>query len=411
MRLHALSIRHVRDLCGGRQAGFWFEVVYESIRKEVGEQAMMPLNIILRAAACFTLAGSCGTVTSSVPAALQRAMRAMLSVIATVLPALTASASLLQTRVNSTHRDPGASIKKPVGMISSRTFDAPNCENKGKEWKDFCGVPKSSIEKTDVIKFDGVEQRGICSQYHQDRYLDQIFRTIGTTNTFFVEFGARRPEVLNSAHFRMNCGWSGLLMDGAPGGAANGACPDCPGQELLDAPDDAPVRLRQAFMTADNINDHFEKNKVPCEFDLLTVDVDKNDYWLVKALDFSRFRPRVVAVEFSSYFKSDEKKVNSYIEDAVWHMWDITGASLAALNDLMRAKGYQLVAQVAGEHGLWVLGSEMNEEDKGMEVPETVEESWQWQGRLEGKPAENFEDVEAPCEDFGCATSDPSCPE
>ena len=325
----------------------------------------------------------------------------MLAVITLLLPALTASASL-RKRTNYT------SSGSVAAALAAEGPEGKDCLNKGPEWKEYCGSPKSESHESSAIDFSGVEQKGICSQYYQDRYLDAIFKAIGTTNTYFVEFGARRPEVLNSAHFRLNCGWSGLLMDGAPGDSAIGACPDCPGQELLKEPDDAPVRLRQAFITAENINDLFEQHKVPCEFDLLTVDVDRNDYWLVRALDFHRFRPRVVAVEFSSYFTKDEKKVISYIPDAGWHMWDTTGASLAALDELMQAKGYRLVGQVGGEHALWVLGSELHNQDEGMKV-DTIKESWQWANRNDGKPAEGFEEVTPPCEGFGCDNDGPSC--
>ena len=37
----------------------------------------------------------------------------------------------------------------------------------------------------------------------------QIFNAIGHRSRRFVEFGARRPNVLNSAPFRVNCGWCG----------------------------------------------------------------------------------------------------------------------------------------------------------------------------------------------------------
>ena len=199
-------------------------------------------------------------------------------------------------------------------------------------------------------------------------------------------------------------------MDGAPGASVHGPCPSCPGQELLQAAEDAPVRLRQAFLTAENINDKFQMHKVPCKFDLLTVDVDWNDYWLVKALDFGRFQPRVAAIEFSSYFRGSEKQVRSYKSDGVWG-GEVTGASLAALDGLMRAKGYKLVAQVAGEHGIWVSAKEMNPDDHAMKIPEVISEGWQFGMRRSGTSASGFEEVTDPCADFGCEEKASSCGE
>ena len=297
------------------------------------------------------------------------------------------------------------------GKVKGHTLEPTHCDNKGKAWtKQFCGVPSSNLSSSKVIDFSNVQASPICSQLNQDRYLDAIFKAIGTTNTYFVEFGSRRPEVLNSAHFRLNCGWKGLLMDGAPGASVHGPCPSCPGQELLQAADDAPVRLRQAFLTAENISDKFQMHQVPCQFDLLTVDVDWNDYWLVKALDFGRFQPRVVAIEFSSYFRGSEKQVRSYKSDGVWG-GEVTGASLAALDGLMRAKGYKLVAQVAGEHGIWVSAKEMNPDDHAMKIPDVVSEGWQFGMRQSGANASGFEEVTDPCADFGCQEKASSCGE
>lgn len=47
-----------------------------------------------------------------------------------------------------------------------------------------------------------------------------------------------------------------------------------------------------------NINDLFAKYEVPLEFDLLSIDVDYDDFWVWKAIDV-KFRPRVVIIEVS----------------------------------------------------------------------------------------------------------------
>jgi hypothetical protein len=116
----------------------------------------------------------------------------------------------------------------------------------------------------------------------------------------------------------------------------------------------------------------------------------------------------VVAIEFSSYFNANEKRVTAYQPDGVWTPPDVTGASLAALDDLMKAKGYTLVAQVQGEHAIWILSPEMKE-NSGMEVPSEVKEGWQWEARARGKKVSGFEEVEPPCQGAGCALSQLSC--
>jgi len=282
------------------------------------------------------------------------------------------------------------------------TSEEGECPHRGQEYKQYCGTPKADLgadgPKPIVFSHGVEEEEGICSQFNQDRLLDQIFKSIGTANTQFVEFGARRPEVLNSAHFRLNCGWGGLLMDGAPGNTPNGRCPDCAGQELINASDQDPVRLRQAFFTPKSINKHFEENHVPNVIDILTVDIDQQDYWVVEALDFTKYQPRVVAIEFSSYFNSSELMVSKQDSKGVWNGRDVTGASLAALDALMTSRGYKLVATSACEHGIWVQRKEMAHGDEGMPLPSTCQKSWQWEKRLNSdyELPEGFVKVEPP---------------
>lgn len=57
------------------------------------------------------------------------------------------------------------------------------------------------------------------------------------TPPFFVEFGARKPHMLNSAWLRQHCGWRGLIMDFQPGGTKHGGCGQgCVGQDLVRGP-------------------------------------------------------------------------------------------------------------------------------------------------------------------------------
>ena len=102
--------------------------------------------------------------------------------------------------------------------------------------------------------------------------------------------------------------------------------------------------------------------------------------------------------------------MRSYKSDGVWG-GEVTGASLAALDGLMRAKGYKLVAQVAGEHGIWVSAKEMNPDDHAMKIPDAVSEGWQFGMRQRGANASGFEEVTDPCADFGCQEKASSCGE
>jgi len=210
------------------------------------------------------------------------------------------------------------------------------------------------------------------SHYHQDAVLVQIFDAIGYDSRYFVEFGARRPNVLNSAHFRVHCGWCGLLLDGAPGKTINGGSVGFPGVlALLNASSDACARLRPAFITEHTINNVLLQHRVPSSIDLLTIDMDGQDYYVVHALDVQRFRARVIVVEFSSRFTAGERCVTRRDPSYVWNATTKreVGCSLQLLDDLLSCKGYRFVAQVEGEHAIWVLQSELASADIASLVP------------------------------------------
>src|SRR5262249_24115519 len=81
---------------------------------------------------------------------------------------------------------------------------------------------------------------------------------------------------------------------------------------------------------------------VPGEIDLLSLDLDGNDYWIWKALTV--LRPRVVVLEFNAECGPEVAATMSYKPD---YRCDLTsnriGASLSAFVKLGRDKGYRLV--------------------------------------------------------------------
>ena len=102
---------------------------------------------------------------------------------------------------------------------------------------------------------------GTYSAGGEDGVLRRIFERIGTTNRFFVEFGAwdGRHES-NTALLRLHHGWRGLLMEGSD--RADG--------ELV----------RREFVTPRNVEALFDRHRVPRTFDLLSIDIDGQDYWV-----------------------------------------------------------------------------------------------------------------------------------
>lgn len=162
-------------------------------------------------------------------------------------------------------------------------------------------------------------ERKVYSQFGEDGILEAIFDRIGTGNKRFVEFGVEDGAECNTRRLK-ELGWSGLWMDGAGDG-----------QEV-----------QREFVTAENINALFEKYQVPFEFDLLSIDIDGNDLWVWRSLD-ARYRPRVVVIEYNATISPSLNRTVAYDPEFVWDKTDYFGASLRALDELARRKGYGLV--------------------------------------------------------------------
>lgn len=174
----------------------------------------------------------------------------------------------------------------------------------------------------------------IYSQAGEDGILTEIFRRIGVNNRYFVEFGSGDGSENNTV-LLLQAGWSGLWMDAVPeftkAAAARYAEPVAAGQ----------LKVRHAFVTAENIEDLLREAGAPASFDLLSIDIDRNDYWVWKAI--AAWTPRVVSIEYNAIFPPGISWVVNYEPSSYWDGSSHFGASLTALERLGREKGYVLV--------------------------------------------------------------------
>jgi hypothetical protein len=178
---------------------------------------------------------------------------------------------------------------------------------------------KARVEGGPVEDLTVFEKR-YRSQNGEDGIIEAIFALIGVTNRFFVEFGVEDGMMCNTRRLKER-GWTGLQMDPRdPGG---------PG-------------VKKEFVTAENIESLLEKYQVPRVFDLLSIDIDGNDYWVWKAIAVRR--PRAVVIEYNATMPPPVSRTIPYDPKFRFDETDYFGASLAALARLGREKGYTLVA-------------------------------------------------------------------
>ena len=107
----------------------------------------------------------------------------------------------------------------------------------------------------------------------------------------------------------------------------------------------ADVKILHCNVTAENINSTLIQSGMYGEIDLLSIDIDGNDYWVWKAIDV--IAPRVVVIEYNALLGYSQSLTVTYNPNFVrfgTHRRGIYhGASLAALEMLGASKGYLLV--------------------------------------------------------------------
>lgn len=180
-----------------------------------------------------------------------------------------------------------------------------------------------------------LEQYGykVYSQNDEDGIIQEIFKRIGVTSRTFIEFGVQ-DGLESNCHYLLHQGWHGLWLEADEDDVEQIYSKFYPvirtGQLLCE-----PV-----FITRENINGQIEKQGFGGEIDLLSIDVDGNDYYIWEAIDV--VSPRVVIIEYNGKFPPDCEWKMAYHAGHQWDESDWQGASLKALELLGRRKGYQL---------------------------------------------------------------------
>lgn len=172
----------------------------------------------------------------------------------------------------------------------------------------------------------------VFSQNGEDGVLAEIFSRIGATNQWFVEFGIGGGLEGNSVLLADVHRWSGLFIEGSP---------ELHDQLSWKYAGIDEVSTLQALVDAENVEALFESVGVPTDLDLLSIDIDGNDYWVWQAI--TRFRPRVVICEYNGMIDPRQRLVQPYDPTRGWDGTEHYGASLAALDELAVTKGYRLV--------------------------------------------------------------------
>lgn len=177
-----------------------------------------------------------------------------------------------------------------------------------------------------------VHRRNVHSQEGEDGLIRYLVDRLGSDvvkNKYFVEFGAwDGVHLSNTANLRLNFGWKGLLLEGD--------------RERVEA--NKSIGIKHAMITSANINQLFDENGVPLDFDLLSIDIDSSDIYVWEALE-QRYRPKIVILEYNPGLPNSHaiRVQETEAQAPERHGGAYFNANLNAMLDVAEKKGYTFV--------------------------------------------------------------------
>lgn len=169
----------------------------------------------------------------------------------------------------------------------------------------------------------GRKERKIYSQNGEDGVVEHICSVIQCNTRYYVEFGAQDCAECNSRYLRSR-GWNGLVMDGDH--------------------ENPLINLRREMITVSNIVDLFKKYKVPRKFDVLSVDVDGMDFYVLRKILCNQFSPSLIVVEYNAHIPSNSGAwITPLTSPPSRCIGSCNGMSIQAVRLLASAFNYTLV--------------------------------------------------------------------
>jgi hypothetical protein len=180
----------------------------------------------------------------------------------------------------------------------------------------------------------------VYSQTGEDGVIAKALETLPSRNRWCVEFGAWDGKHLsNTFNLVENENYNVVLIEGDRA-------------KYQGLRNEYPHRERVIFVGQfvgwednDNLDTILEKTQTPLDFDLLSIDVDGNDYHIWKAA--KKFKPKLVLIEFNPTSSNRLQFVQPAAPSCN------QGSSSAALVQLGKSKGYELIC-VIGPNLLFV---------------------------------------------------------
>jgi len=172
--------------------------------------------------------------------------------------------------------------------------------------------------------------RNVTSQYGEDGIIEKVLEVIGENDKWCVEFGSwDGRKCSNTFHLIDQKKYSAVLIEGSRKRF----------KDLLATFRDngrvIPVNAYVGFGAKDGLDSILSQTDIPANFDVLSIDIDGNDYHVWQAV--TGYKPKVVVIEFNPTIPPSVE----FVQPADPRRCQ--GSSLLSTSKLAQAKGYELV--------------------------------------------------------------------
>jgi len=172
--------------------------------------------------------------------------------------------------------------------------------------------------------------RNITSQYGEDGIIEKVLETLGVNDKWCVEFGSWDGKACsNTYNLISDKGYSAVLIEGNRKRY----------KDLLKTftGNDKVIMLNKfvGFDRENGLDAILKETAIPVDFDLLSIDIDGNDYHVWNAV--KDYKPKAVVIEFNPTIHKTVEFVQAPDPKLM------QGSSLLSITKLANAKGYELV--------------------------------------------------------------------
>jgi len=179
----------------------------------------------------------------------------------------------------------------------------------------------------------------VFSQWGDDGIIDWLVQKIPNLNKVFLEIGTQNYKESNSRFLLISKNWKGYIIEGSSADVAS-----IKKQSIYWKYDLSAFNF---FINKNNINKIFKKIGIQKKIGLLSLDIDGNDYWILK--EIKELQPDIIVCEYNAVFGNKHEITIKYKKDFNRTKFNYSnlafGASLPAFVSLLKKKNYVFIGK------------------------------------------------------------------